>query len=105
MLRLMARGWRVVVVIALTLGLTGCGQYAGDSPEQARTKAEAAMSGTKWRFDHLAKGRDNLTRKAWIAYFVGTPAAQSGFGGAAYSVPCAVYVRGDEATPSADCSH
>jgi hypothetical protein len=103
----MASRWRAPsALIPLTIGLAACGGgYAGNSPEQARSKAEAVMKGTGWQFDRLTKGQDNLTHKAWVAHFTPAPGETSGFGGAyKYGFDCVVYVRDGEATPSPDCS-
>jgi hypothetical protein len=90
----MARSWQVSALIALTVTLTACGGgYAGDSAKQARYLATAQMRGTPWVFVHLAKGHDNLTRKAWVAVFKG----------AAPGLHCDVYVRNDQAAPSPHC--
>jgi hypothetical protein len=97
MLGRMARPWQASALIALTVTLAACGGgYAGDSAKQARYLATAQMRGTPWVFVHLAKGHDNLTRKAWVAAF-----QMSGFRSA--SSDCVVYVRTDQATPSPDC--
>jgi hypothetical protein len=98
----MRRALLAILLIAIVAGCGGSDDYAGVSPESAKAQADAKIKqlnpgGTSLVFDHQARGRDPLTRRAWEVYFERSPSPGSRSG------RCIVYISRENVSASRDC--